>query len=153
MQLEPGAILASPQGRERLTIADTYVSATGRATVRYLAGDVLWTWPLHPTARVLAEMGFRVVDHEDADVLAERVRQAIEEEAPLYAAVLVRPRMGLRDQVVSPLGDLVARWLFQVESQRRVVEPGALIEHETRERPESTSHAVEPSLGVGQLQA
>mgnify|MGYP001299688820 CR=1 FL=1 len=26
MQLEPGAILASPQGRERLTIADTYVS-------------------------------------------------------------------------------------------------------------------------------
>ena len=76
MQLEPGAILASPQGRERLTIADTYVSPTGRATVRYLAGDVLWTWPLHPTARVLAEMGFRVVDHEDADVLAERVRLA-----------------------------------------------------------------------------
>ena len=76
MQLEPGAILASAQGRERLTIADTYVSPTGRATVRYLAGDVLWTWPLHPTARVLAEMGFRVVDHEDADVLAERVRLA-----------------------------------------------------------------------------
>ncbi len=75
-QLEPGAILASPQGRERLTIADTYVSPTGRATVRYLAGDVLWTWPLHPTVRVLAEMGFTVVDHEDADVLAERVRLA-----------------------------------------------------------------------------
>ena len=76
MQLEPGAILASPQGRERLTIADTYVSATGRATVRYLAGDVLWTWPLHPTVRVLAEMGFVVVGDEDPDVLAEHVRLA-----------------------------------------------------------------------------
>lgn len=76
MQLEPGTILASPQGRERLTIADTYVSPTGRATVRYLAGEVLWTWPLHPTARVLSEMGFTVVDQEDPDVLAERVRLA-----------------------------------------------------------------------------
>lgn len=75
-QLEPGSILASPQGRERMTIVDTYVSPTGRATVRYLAGDVLWTWPLHPTARVLAEMGFAVVGSEDPDVLAERVRLA-----------------------------------------------------------------------------
>ena len=74
--LTPGTILASPQGRERLTIADTYVSPTGRATVRYVAGDVLWTWPLHPTARVLSEMGFTVVDQEDPDVLAERVRLA-----------------------------------------------------------------------------
>ena len=74
--LTPGAILASPQGRERLTIADTYVSPTGRATVRYLAGDVLWTWPLHPTVRVLAEMGFVVVGDEDPDVLTERVRLA-----------------------------------------------------------------------------
>jgi len=76
MQLEPGAILASPQGRERLTIADVYVSLAGRATVRYLAGDVLWTWPLHPTARVLAEMGFVIVGEEDPDVLAERVALA-----------------------------------------------------------------------------
>lgn len=75
-QLQPGAILASHQGRELLTIADVYVSPTGRATVRYLAGDVLWTWPLHPTARVLSEMGFLVVGQEDAEVLAERVRLA-----------------------------------------------------------------------------
>lgn len=74
--LTPGTILASPQGRERLTIADTYVSPTGRATVRYLAGDVLWTWPLHPTARVLAEMGFVIVGQEDPEVLAERVALA-----------------------------------------------------------------------------
>lgn len=76
LNLVPGAILASPQGREKLTIVDAYVSVTGRAHVRYLAGDVLWTWPLHPTARVLAEMGFTAVDHEDAEVLAERVRLA-----------------------------------------------------------------------------
>lgn len=76
LHLTPGAILASPQGRERLTIADVYVSPSGRATVRYLAGDVLWTWPLHPTARVLSEMGFRFVGEEDAEVLAERVRLA-----------------------------------------------------------------------------
>lgn len=67
MQLEPGAILASPQGRERLTIVSV------DACVTALVDDHVWIWPRRSTERTLHGMGFVVTGQEDPAVLAERV--------------------------------------------------------------------------------
>lgn len=70
MQLEPGAILASPQGRGTITIVSV------DACVTALVDDHVWIWPRRSTERTLSGMGFALVGEEDPDVLAERVRLA-----------------------------------------------------------------------------
>ena len=67
MQLEPGAILASPQGRGTITIVSV------DACVTALVDDHVWIWPRRSTERTLHGMGFVVTGHESAEVLAERV--------------------------------------------------------------------------------
>ena len=70
MQLEPGAILASPQGRGTITIVSV------DACVTALVDDHVWVWPRRSTERTLSGMGFALVGQEDPDVLAERVALA-----------------------------------------------------------------------------
>lgn len=67
MQLEPGAILASPQGRGTITIVSV------DACVTALVDDHVWIWPRRSTERTLHGMGFVVTGQEDPEVLAERV--------------------------------------------------------------------------------
>ncbi len=71
MQLEPGAILASPQGRGTITIVSV------DACVTALVDDHVWVWPRRSTERVLASLGFAPAGHEDPAVLAERVKLAL----------------------------------------------------------------------------
>lgn len=71
MQLEPRAILASPQGRGTITIVSV------DACVTALVDDHVWVWPRRSTERTLSGMGFVVVGHESAEVLAERVKLAL----------------------------------------------------------------------------
>lgn len=66
-QLEPGAILASPQGRGTITIVSV------DACVTALVDDHVWVWPRRSTERTLNGMGFALVGQEDPEVLAERV--------------------------------------------------------------------------------
>lgn len=70
LELAPGAILASPQGRGTITIVSV------DACVTALVEDAMWVWPRRTTERVLSGMGFVAAGHEDAEVLAERVRLA-----------------------------------------------------------------------------
>ena len=70
MQLEPGAILASPHGRGTITIVSV------DACVTALVDDHVWIWPRRSTERTLMGMGFVVTGHEDPAVLAERVKLA-----------------------------------------------------------------------------
>ncbi len=69
-QLEPGAILASPQGRGTITIVSV------DACVTALVDDHVWVWPRRSTERTLNGMGFALVGQEDPEVLAERVALA-----------------------------------------------------------------------------
>lgn len=66
-QLEPGAILASPQGRGTITIVSV------DACVTALVDDHVWVWPRRSTERTLSGMGFVVTGQEDPEALAERV--------------------------------------------------------------------------------
>ena len=86
------------------------------------------------------------------DVLAQRVRQPVEEAAPLLAAVSSASRLRLRDQVVAARLDVVPRRAVEVEGQRVVVEARAVVEHEAGQRPEALADAVELGLGVVELQ-
>mgnify|MGYP003558753311 CR=1 FL=1 len=70
MQLEPGAILASPHGRGTITIVSV------DACVTALVDDHVWIWPRRSTERVLASLGLAPAGHEDPAVLAERVKLA-----------------------------------------------------------------------------
>ena len=73
MQLEPGAILASPQGRGTITIVSV------DACVTALVDNQVWIWPRRSTERTLSGMGFVVTGQEDPAVpavLAERVKLA-----------------------------------------------------------------------------
>ena len=70
MQLEPGAILASPHGRGTITIVSV------DACVTALVDNQVWIWPRRSTERTLMGMGFVVTGQEDAAVLAERVKLA-----------------------------------------------------------------------------
>lgn len=69
--LEPGSILASPQGRGTITIVSV------DACVTALVDGHVWIWPRRSTERTLSGMGFVVVGHESAEVLAERVKLAL----------------------------------------------------------------------------
>lgn len=68
--LTPGAILASPQGRGTITIVST------EPALMVLLNDRLYTWCRRSSLAALERMGFVVVGHEDAAVLAERVALA-----------------------------------------------------------------------------
>ena len=70
MQLEPGAILASPQGLGTITIVSV------DACVTALVDNQVWVWPRRSTERTLHGMGFVVTGQEDPAVLAERVKLA-----------------------------------------------------------------------------
>lgn len=67
MQLEPGAILASPQGRGTITIVSV------EPALMVLLNDRLYTWCRRTSLAALERMEFAVVGHEDAEVLAARV--------------------------------------------------------------------------------
>ncbi len=67
--MTPGAILASP--------TDSPVTVVSLdACVSLLVEGHLWVWPRRSAERVLATLAYRVVGHEDPDVLAERVALA-----------------------------------------------------------------------------
>src|SRR5438105_705307 len=85
------------------------------------------------------------------NVLAKRVGEAVEEGALFLADILARMVAGLRDQVVSTPGDVIAWWLLEIEGQCLVVEPGSVTEHEASDRPETLADPVELSPGVGKL--
>ncbi len=88
------------------------------------------------------------------DMLAQRVRQAIEKLAALLAVASLLRRLGggLRDQVVPAGRDLRARRVLKVEGQRGVVEAGAVVEHEAGQRPEALAEAIELGLRIVELQ-
>ena len=70
MQLEPGAILASPQGRGTITIVST------EPALLALLDEHLYTWRLDTALITFRRMEFAVVGQEDAEVLDQRVRRA-----------------------------------------------------------------------------
>lgn len=81
MQLEPGAILASLQGRGTITIVSVDACVTALVDDHVIGATradaiIVWVWPRRSTERTLHGMGFALVGQEDPDVLAERVALA-----------------------------------------------------------------------------